>query len=482
MKEPFRIEPIDELRWRVPIQQKMNVEGVIYADASLMKDIVRDGGAGQVANVASLPGIVGNVLAMPDIHRGYGFPIGGVAAFDPEAGGVVSPGGIGFDINCGVRLHALEIECDRLLEKKSAVADALMRSVPAGMGVARRDARLDDLDAVLAGGARYLAELGIGALEDLERIEDGGELSSAEPSLVGRRARERGHDQIGSLGSGNHFLEIDRVAEIYDAAAAEVFGIREGALTMLVHSGSRGLGHQVCEESTPIMLRASKKAGIELVDRQLACAPLDTREAHDYLAAMAAAANFAYANRALLAYRAIDAIAEALGTRRKFVEAPLVYDVCHNIAKWEEHELSPGVRKRVLVHRKGATRAFAAGREELPERYRAVGQPVIIPGDMGRYSYVLCAMPGAMLETFGSACHGAGRLLSRAEAKTRATGSSVVKALNEKGIALRASSVNAVVEEMPEAYKDVAEVVGVVERAGLARRVARLDPVIVVKG
>jgi tRNA-splicing ligase RtcB len=482
VKDPFRVEQVDELRWRVPIQQKMKVEGLIYASSTLIKDILLDGSAGQVCNVASLPGIVGKVLAMPDIHRGYGFPIGGVAAFDPDNGGVVSPGGIGFDINCGVRLHALDVEHERVAEKRGAIADMLQRHVPAGMGVTRRDVRLDDLDAILAGGARTLAEYGIGSEEDLAHIEDGGALESADPAHVGRRARERGHDQIGSLGSGNHFLEIDRVTEIYDREAAELFGLREGAITMLVHSGSRGLGHQVCEEATPAMIRAAKKAGIEVVDRQLACAPLGTDAANEYLAAMAAAANFAYANRALLAHRAIEAIAEALGTRRKFINAPLVYDVCHNIAKWEEHEVAPGVRKRVLVHRKGATRAFGPGRVELPERYRAMGQPVIIPGDMGRYSYVLCGMEGSMLETFGSACHGAGRVLSRAEAKNRATGSSVVKALNEKGIALRASSVNAVVEEMPEAYKDVADVVSVVERAGIARRVAKLEPMIVVKG
>jgi tRNA-splicing ligase RtcB len=482
MSTSFRVEPIDALRWRVPIQQQMRVEGVIYADAALMRDILRDGSAGQVANVASLPGIVGRALAMPDIHRGYGFPIGGVAAFDPDQGGVVSPGGIGFDINCGVRLHALELEHDRVTAHRGVIADALQRGVPAGMGVSRRDERLDDLDAILAGGAGALASLGIGSDEDLARIEDGGALSSADPDRVGRKARERGHGQLGSLGSGNHFLELDRVAEVYDPIAAEAFGLREGGVTLLVHSGSRGLGHQVCEEATPAMLRAAKKAGIALVDRQLACAPLGTREADEYLAAMAAAANFAYANRALLAHRAIEAIAEALGTRRKFLPAPLVYDVCHNIAKWEHHEVEPGVRKRVLVHRKGATRAFGPGSDELPAPYRETGQPVIIPGDMGRYSYVLRGLEGAMRETFGSACHGAGRLLSRAEAKTRATGASVIRALGEKGIALRASSANAVVEEMPEAYKDVADVVRVVEQAGIARRVARLEPLIVVKG
>ncbi|MDP3275127.1 MAG: RtcB family protein [Deltaproteobacteria bacterium] len=480
--ERFRVERVDALRWRVPIQQHMKVEGLFYADDSLIQAILRDGSAGQIANVASLPGIVNRVLGMPDIHRGYGFPIGGVAAFDPDEGGVVSPGGIGFDINCGVRLHALEVDAEQVIAQRATIADALQRDVPAGMGVTRHDERLDDLDDILLGGAQALADLGIGNLEDLDMIEDRGAMEGVNPDAVSRRARERGHPQLGSLGSGNHFLEIDRVTEIYDEEAARQFGLRLGGITLLVHSGSRGLGHQVCEESTHAMMRASKKAGIHLVDRQLACAPLGTEAADFYLSAMAGAANFAYANRALLAHRAIEAIANALGTRRKFLPAPLVYDVCHNIAKWETHEVSPGVHKRVLVHRKGATRAFGPGHSELPERYRALGQPVIIPGDMGRYSYVLCGQDGAMQETFGSACHGAGRLLSRAETKNHATGSSVIRALSEKGIALRASSVNAVVEEMPEAYKDVADVVSVIERAGIARRVAKLEPVIVVKG
>jgi tRNA-splicing ligase RtcB len=482
MGEPFRIEQINDNQWLVPIQQQMKVEGLIYADNALMESIRLDGSAGQIANVASLPGIVGRVLGMPDIHRGYGFPIGGVAAFDPEQGGVVSPGGIGYDINCGVRLHTLELDAEQVERSKNKIADSLQRAVPAGMGITRKDVRLDDLDAILTHGARALAELGIGELDELDSIEEGGAMRGADPERIKRKARERGHGQIGSLGSGNHFLELDRVAEIYDPVAAEAFGLREGGITMLVHSGSRGLGHQVCEESVPAMLRASAKAGISLVDRQLACAPLGTEAADDYLAAMSAAANFAFANRALLAHRAIEAIAEALGTRRKFLPSQLVYDVCHNIAKWEEHQVSPGVVKRVLVHRKGATRAFAPGHKELPERYRAIGQPVIIPGDMGRYSYVLVGTERAMLDTFGSCCHGAGRLLSRAEAKNRATGSGVVKALNAKGIALRAASVNSVVEEMPEAYKDVADVVAVIERAELAKRVARLEPLIVVKG
>lgn len=482
MGEPFRITKLDEHRWLVPIQQQMKVEGLFYADDSLFDAIRLDGSAGQIANVASLPGIVGRVLGMPDMHRGYGFPIGGVAAFDPDHGGVVSPGGIGYDINCGVRLHTLDVEAEKVQSAKAKIADALQRNVPAGMGITRKDVRLDNLDDILVNGAQALAQMGIGELEDLDAIEENGVMPGADPEKIHRKARERGHGQIGSLGSGNHFLEIDRVAEIYDKEAAECFGLKEGGITMLVHSGSRGLGHQVCEESVPAMIRASAKAGISLVDRQLACAPLGTEAANDYLAAMAGAANFAFANRALLAHRAIEAIAEALGTRRKFLSAPLVYDVCHNIAKWEEHEVSPGVFKRVLVHRKGATRAFAPGHKDLPERYRAMGQPVIIPGDMGRYSYVLVGTQQAMIDSFGSCCHGAGRLLSRAEAKNRATGSSVIKKLAEKGIALRASSVNSIVEEMPEAYKDVADVVSVIESAGLAKRVARLEPIIVVKG
>ena len=482
MGEPFRITKLDELRWLVPIQQQMKVEGLIFADDSLIDAIRKDGSAGQICNVASLPGIVGRVLGMPDIHRGYGFPIGGVAAFDPDNGGVVSPGGIGYDINCGVRLHALDVDAEQVQKAKGKIADMLQKAIPAGMGITKRDARLDDLESILVHGARALAEFGIGEPEDLEAIEENGAMAGVDPDKIKRKARERGHGQIGSLGSGNHFLEIDHVAEIYDPEAAACFGLKQGGITMLVHSGSRGLGHQVCEESIPAMIRAAAKAGIKLVDRQLACAPLGTEAADDYLSAMAGAANFAFANRALLAHRAIEAIAEALGTRRKFINAPLVYDVCHNIAKWEEHEVAPGQFKRVLVHRKGATRAFAAGNKELPERYRAIGQPVIIPGDMGRYSYVLVGTQQGMLESFGSSCHGAGRLLSRAEAKNMATGSGVIKALAAKGITLRAASVNSVVEEMPEAYKDVADVVSVVERAGLARRVARLEPIIVIKG
>lgn len=481
MANKVNIERVDEVRWRVPIQGDMRVEGWIYADDTLIEAIVKDGSVQQLANVATLPGIVGRALAMPDIHQGYGFPIGGVAAFDPEQGGVVSPGGVGYDINCGVRLHVLSVPFDHVVRHKEAIANELQRAVPAGVGVGKLDPRIGDLDSVLAHGAKALVAQGLVPEEDLETIEEGGTMPGADPDAVSGRARERGASQLGSLGSGNHFLEVGRVTEIYDPRVAERFGLRKGAVTLLVHSGSRGLGHQVCEEALPVMLKVAAREGIRLVDKQLACAPLGSGEARRYLKAMAAAANFAFANRALIANRALSAMAKALDIRQRSLEARLVYDVCHNIAKWEEH-IVDGVRKKLCVHRKGATRAFAAGQPEIPARYRDVGQPVIIPGDMGRYSYVLCGTPGAMEETFGSTCHGAGRRLARGAAKKMASGRQVVDALQRKGIALRAASVSAVVEEMPEAYKDVAEVVEVVERAGISKRVARLEPVIVVKG
>jgi tRNA-splicing ligase RtcB len=476
-----KLEPIDAVRWRIPKQGTMRVEGRVYADENLIDAIKGDPCLQQIANVASLPGIVGHAMAMPDIHWGYGFPIGGVAAFDPDLGGVVSPGGVGFDINCGVRLHTLDLTYDELIARQGPTADAIQQAVPAGVGVGKYDARVGDLDAILAHGARAMTETGIVTDDDLDAIEDGGCLEGANPDLVGKRARERGAQQIGTLGSGNHFLELDRVTEIYDPELAERFGLTLGGVTLLVHSGSRGLGHAVCEELLPVMLKSAKKHGIELTDKQLACAPIGSPEADRYLAVMAAAANFAYVNRALIAYRALGAIAKGLGRNRTSLGAQLLYDVCHNIAKFEEHTVD-GQTKRLCVHRKGATRAFGAGRPELSSRYRETGQPVIIPGDMGRYSYVMCGLSGATDETFGSACHGAGRLLARGSARKVATGNAVVKALKDKGIALRAASVSAVVEEMPEAYKDVAEVVGVVEQAGLAKRVARLEPVIVVKG
>lgn len=481
MGEPIRLERIDDVRWRVPQTGAMRVEGRIYADDRLIAGLAKDPCVTQVANVATLPGIVGAALAMPDIHWGYGFPIGGVAAFDPDLGGVVSPGGVGYDINCGVRLHRTDLDAVEVIAKRDLIADAIQLAVPAGVGVGKRDHNMPGLDAILGDGARAFLHRGWIGHDELPSIEDTGRIDDADPDLVSDRARERGLPQIGTLGSGNHFLELDRVAEVYDPALAEAFGLVAGGVTVLVHSGSRGLGHAVCEETLPAMMKVAKREGFSLIDKQLAYAPLGTPEADRYLRVMGAAANFAFCNRALIAHRALNAIAKALGRSRQALGASLVYDVCHNIAKFEDH-LVDGRRKRLCVHRKGATRAFGPGHPALPERFRETGQPVIIPGDMGRYSYVMVGQQGALDETFGSACHGAGRLLSRAETKQRSTGSAVVKSLRDKGIALRAASVNAVVEEMPDAYKDVADVVHVVERAGIARRVARLEPIIVVKG
>lgn len=475
------LERLDEVRWRVPKQGAMRVDGLIYSDDTLIKAIENDPCVQQVVNVATLPGIVGRALAMPDMHWGYGFPIGGVAAFDPELGGVVSPGGVGYDINCGVRLHALNLEKERVLRETDRIADQLARAVPAGVGVGKPDPRVGDLDDVLERGAQALVGTWIVSDADLDAIEERGCIPGATPGKVSARARERGGGQIGSLGSGNHFLEVDVVAEIYDEKAAERFGLVKGGMTLLVHSGSRGLGHQVCEEMLHVMVKASQKAGIHLPDKQLACAPLNSDEAARYLGVMAAAANFAFANRALIAHRAINALADATDQKVRDLKPRLIYDVCHNIAKYEDH-LVDGKTRRVCVHRKGATRAFGPGHPSLSPAYRDLGQPVIIPGDMGRYSYVLCGQQGAMEESFGSACHGAGRVMARGKAKQMSTGKAVQKAMAQKGITLRAASLSAVVEEMSEAYKDVADVVGVVEKAGIARRVARLEPVIVVKG
>lgn len=477
----IEVERIDDVRVRVPKQGAMRVEGRIYADETLMASLTGDASISQVANVACLPGIVGASLAMPDIHSGYGFPIGGVAAFDPEKGGVVSPGGVGYDINCGVRLHVLDVDSGLVDGMREKIAVEMARAVPAGVGVGRADPRMPELDAILSQGVGALVQAGIVPEKDLATIEDNGCIRGADPGAVGTKARDRGWPQIGSLGSGNHFLEVDRVAAIYDAEIAEVFGLELGKAVLLIHSGSRGLGHQVCEDALPKMVRAARDAGIELADKQLACAPLGSKEADHYLAGMAAAANFAFANRAMLADRALGALAHALGRDVDTLRAHLVYDVCHNIAKMEEHMIA-GRSVRVCVHRKGATRAFGPGHPALPERYRVTGQPVIVPGDMGRYSYVLAGSAGAMMESFGSSCHGAGRLLSRGAAKKKMSGKEVVRVLSQKGITVKAASVDAAAEEMPDAYKDVADVVSVVARAGIAVKVARLEPMLVVKG
>jgi len=447
----------------------MRVPGRVWASERLMAELRDDPALTQVANVAHLPGIVGWSLAMPDIHWGYGFPIGGVAAVDAEEG-AISPGGIGFDVNCGVRLVRTGLDADDVATAMDRIADALHQAIPAGVGSEGAIRRLGPRDErrVLERGAAWAVAEGFGRAADLEATEEGGCLRAADPDAVSETARERGRTQVGTLGSGNHFVEVQHVDEVYDPEAAASFGVRAGQVVVMIHSGSRGLGYQVCDDAVRAMGRAASRYGIAMPDRQLACVPLRSPEGRAYFGAMAAAANFAWANRQVMTGLAERAFAKALGAGERTLDFGLVWDVCHNIAKIEEHVVD-GARRRVCVHRKGATRAFP-------------GQPVIIPGDMGRYSFLLRGTERAMAETFGTTCHGAGRRMSRAEAKKAGRGHDLVGELRGRGVVIRARSLAGVAEEMPWAYKDVADVVDVVDRAGLATRVARLRPLAVVKG
>ena len=478
----MRTERIDPWRVRIPRHGGMRVDGIVYADAGLMADLRDDPCLEQVANVAHLPGIVGASIAMPDIHWGYGFPIGGVAAMDAEQG-VVSPGGVGYDINCGVRLLRSTITAGELAPRLRDLVAQLFRNVPTGVGAGRRDLRLGrrDLERVLARGAAWAVGRGMGEADDLLHIEEGGCLPQADPAEVSARASERGGPQLGTLGSGNHFCEVQVVDEIFDAEAADAFGLREGQVTVLLHSGSRGLGHQVCSDFLKVMLDASRRYEIALPDRQLCSAPIRSEEGRRYLAAMAAAANFAFANRQVMTHWVRESFAAVFGLPAARLGLEVVYDICHNIAKFERFEVN-GKQRRLCVHRKGATRAYPPGHPQTPEAYREVGQPVIIPGDMGRYSFVLAGTERAFAETFGSSCHGAGRRLSRHRAKAAARGRDLVAELAERGVVVMADGMATVAEEMPEAYKDGADVVGVVEGAGISRRVARLRPLGVIKG
>ena len=474
----IELERIDDYRHRIARHGGMRVPGLIYASNAMAREIAADKSTQQVVNVAHLPGIIGHSIAMPDIHWGYGFPIGGVAAFDPDDG-VLSPGGVGYDINCGVRLLSSGIERRELHGRVAALATALHRAIPSGVGSqSHRKLNEGELRRVLTRGARWAVAAGYGAGEDLELAEEGGCIDGADPAELSERAIERGKPQLGSLGSGNHFCELGYVAEIYDQEAADAFGLALDRVTVLLHSGSRGLGYQVCDDSLRSMLRAADRYGIALPDRQLAAAPLHSDEARRYFAAMACAINFAFANRQMMTHFVREAVDEFFA---ESCDLSLVYDVCHNIAKWETHQVD-GAPRRVCVHRKGATRAFGPGHPDVPERYRAIGQPVLVPGDMGRYSYVLCGTERAMQETFGSSCHGAGRRMSRAQAKKSARGRPIFQELAERGIHVRSDSAGTVAEEIPEAYKDVADVIEVMHGAGIARKVAKLVPMAVVKG
>ena len=470
--------------WEIPKRYRadMRVDARVYADEELLEDALNDKSVEQLVNTATLPGIVGPALAMPDIHEGYGFPIGGVAATRyPD--GVISPGGVGYDINCGVRLLASEFYADEVEPRKDDLISAIFHTVPSGVGSrgAIASASAQQMDQVLAEGAAWAVKQGYGSREDLERIESEGRVPQADPGAVSKRARDRGKDQLGTLGSGNHFLELDRVVEIYDPQAAEAFGLFEGQLVIQIHSGSRGLGHQVCDDYIRVMRDAVLKYKIDLPDRQLGCAPIDSPEGRNYLGAMAAAANFAFANRQIMAALTRQAFSQVLASVSKRRDLHTVYDVAHNIAKIEEH-VADGKRLKLCVHRKGATRAFGPGHPELPEIYRAVGQPVLVPGDMGTASYILVGTEQSMRDSFGSSCHGAGRVLSRKAAKGQVRGEQLKQELAARGIAVRAGSIAGLAEEAPEAYKSIDRVVETIHQAGLARKVARFEPIAVMKG
>jgi tRNA-splicing ligase RtcB len=477
----LKLRRIDEYRWEIPREGAMHVPGIIYASDKLMKVMGKDESPKQVANVAQLPGIVKHSLAMPDMHWGYGFPIGGVAAFDIN-GGIVSPGGVGYDINCGCRLVVTNLRREEIRPQMAKIVNALFQHVPSGVG-SRGALKLSRSEEkrVLVEGARWAVKNGYGSQGDLESMEDGGCLPGADPEAVSERALERGKDQVGTLGSGNHFLEVEIVEEIFDKDVASALGIEVGQVAVLIHSGSRGFGHQVCDDYLAKLVKHVDKIGINLPDRQLACAYIQSTEGQQYLSAMACAANYAWANRQMLMHWTGEALEKALGMGPRELGMRLVYDVCHNIAKIEEH-IVDGKKMTLCVHRKGATRAFPPGHPALPQKFRKTGQPVLIPGDMGTGSYVLVGTEKAMEKTFGSTCHGAGRVLSRAAAIKASKGRSIHREMEDRGVLVMSAAKGTLAEEIPEAYKNIDEVINVVHGAGLSRKVAKLRAVGCIKG
>ena len=477
------LEKIDECRWRIPesYSRGMRVPGLVFANEKLLRDIKGEQALQQVANVAHLPGIVKASMAMPDIHWGYGFAIGAVAATDAQEG-VIAPGGIGYDVNCGVRLVRTDLTVEEVQPKLRTLIASLFNDIPCGVGMSG-EIRVSRKDAprLMTQGSHWVVAQGHGVADDLEYTESQGCLEGADPSKVSERALERGHDQLGTLGSGNHFLEVQAVESVYDEQAANVMGLSLGQVTVMIHSGSRGFGYQICDDYLEVTGRAMAKYGITVPDRQLACAPIASEEGHAYLGAMRCAANYAWANRQCLMHLCRLTFERVFGKSWETLGMRLVYDVAHNIAKFERHKVNDG-EHTVCVHRKGATRAFPPGHPETPEAYRDIGQPVIIPGDMGRNSYVLVGTQAAMEETFGSCCHGAGRVMSRSEAVRRAAGRSIEQELERQGVIVMGRGRKGVAEEQPAAYKDVNDVVEVVHKAGLAKRVVRLRPLGVIKG
>ncbi|MGO9243247.1 MAG: RtcB family protein [Verrucomicrobiia bacterium] len=487
------LEKINDWLWELPASYKtgMRVPGRIYATEKMLEHIVGDNCLEQVANVAFLPGIQKYSLAMPDIHWGYGFPIGGCCATDPNQGGVISPGGVGYDINCGVRLMRTNLKREDVAPKIRELVAQLFRDIPCGLGCGS-DLKLSygDERKCVHEGAHWAVEHGFGESEDLEFIEEHGKLEDAEPSNITDRALERGKGQLGSLGSGNHFLEVQIVDEIFHENAADVMGLFLGQVTVMIHCGSRGFGYQVCDDYLKVLRGAPAKYGIHLPDRQLVSAPVRSPEGKEYLSSMRCAANYAFANRQVLMTKAEKAFLHALRISPRELGMELVYDVPHNIAKLEEHMVeesqagtpAPPVKKLVCVHRKGATRAFPPGHPMIPDRYKPIGQPVLVPGDMGRYSFVLVGTEDAMEQTWGTVCHGAGRMMSRAQAKRERSYQDLQRELDERGVVMMAQGHGTALEEAPWAYKDVEDAVDVCHNAGIARKVARLRPIGVVKG
>ncbi len=478
------IEQREEVVWTIPrsARASMRTDGRFYASEQMLGPIIRDNALEQVVNVATLPGIVGDSMAMPDIHFGYGFPIGGVAA-TRESDGVVSPGGVGYDINCGVRLLRTDLDAPDIADSIRSLVNTMFTNVPSGLG-SKGKLRLTDheLNEVMTEGVSWAVEQGYGWDADLAHIEEEGSMAGADPGHVSDKARKRGRPQLGTLGAGNHFLEVQRVDEIYEPDVARAFGIeREGQVTVMIHTGSRGFGHQVCSDHLRTMERAVKEYGIDLPDRQLACVPVHSPEGEGYLGGMAAAANYAWTNRQLIMHWVRESFGQVLGSTPEDLGMDLVYDVAHNIAKRERHQVE-GRTEDLLVHRKGATRAFPAGRPELPSDYADVGQPVIIPGDMGSASYLLVGTQKALEDTWGSTCHGAGRRMSRTKSVKTFRAEQIVKDLGSKGIYVRGESMKVLAEEAPDAYKDIDQVIDVTHRSGISRKVARLVPMGVMKG
>jgi tRNA-splicing ligase RtcB len=479
----FEIQKITDFLWEIPPSGKMRVPARVYSSQKMLEThVAADNALVQLVNVATLPGIQKYALAMPDIHWGYGFPIGGVAAFDVDEG-IVSPGGVGYDINCGVRLAVTSLRLEKVRPKLQQLVHQLFQRIPTGVGSSGAIQKLSakELKKVLEEGAHWAIEQGFGYPEDLEMMEEKGRMEGVHTEAISNRAIERGRDEVGTLGSGNHFLEVDVVDAIYDEKLANALGVFKNQIVVLIHTGSRGFGYQVCDDFLKEFNKASVKYGIQLVDRQLACAPIQSKEGQRYINAMFSAANYAWANRQVIMHLARQVFQDVFGMSQSDLQFRLLYDVAHNIAKFEEYEIG-GKRKRVLVHRKGATRSFGKNMEGIPEAYRNLGQPVIIPGDMGRYSFLAVGLPAATEETFGSTCHGAGRLQSRRQAMKTYMNRDLKAEMEKYGVIVQAKGKRTIAEEMPNVYKDVSEVVEVMHKQKISKKIARLKPLGVIKG